>query len=220
LRDERPQPARDQVASLLSEAEEVRTRLLTSAIDVGEVNYLLRKRHTEALAESWRESSRTLPVTIETPSADDIWSAASLKARCPIAYADAFAAALAQKYNCPLVTGDPEFRRMDQLELDWIGSGEAPNQAGWPHSFGVRYRVVIGMSDMPNPRYDQARRSVQALGPAGQLRLIAKLVGQLSGNMEHLPHRSLLELQGLGKDVWQGVDMEEHVRGERSSWGG
>jgi predicted nucleic acid-binding protein len=31
------------------------------------------------------------------------------------------AAALAQKYNCPLVTGDPEFRRVDQLELDWIG---------------------------------------------------------------------------------------------------
>jgi predicted nucleic acid-binding protein len=39
-------------------------------------------------------------------------------ARFPIAYADAFAAALAQKYNCPLVTGDPEFRRVDQLELD------------------------------------------------------------------------------------------------------
>jgi predicted nucleic acid-binding protein len=48
-------------------------------------------------------------------------------ARFPIADADAFAAALAQKYNCPLVTGDPEFQRVDQLELDWIGSSEAPN---------------------------------------------------------------------------------------------
>jgi hypothetical protein len=27
---------------------------------------------------------------------------------------------LCQKYNCPLVTGDPEFRSVDQLELDWI----------------------------------------------------------------------------------------------------
>ena len=51
----------------------------------------------------------------------------SLKGRFPIAYADAFAAALAQKYNCPLATGDPEFRRVDQLELDWIGGSEAPN---------------------------------------------------------------------------------------------
>jgi ribonuclease VapC len=121
------QPACDQVASLLSEAEEGRARLLMSAINVGEVYYFLRKHHTEALADSWRESSRTLPVTIETPSADDIWSAASLKARYPIAYADAFAAALAQKYNCPLVTGDPDFRRVDQLELDWVGDSGVPN---------------------------------------------------------------------------------------------
>jgi hypothetical protein len=76
------------------------------------------------------------------------------------------------------------------------------------------------MSDMPNPRYDQAKRSVQALDPADQLRLIAELVGRLSGTVEHQPHRSLLELQGLGKDVWQGVDVEKYLRGERSSWGG
>ena len=121
------QPASGLVARLLSEAEEGQVRLLMSAINVGEVYYFLRKHHTGALAESWRESSRTLPVTIEVPTADDIWSAASLKARFPIAYADAFAAALAQKYNCPLVTGDPEFRRVDQLELDWIGGSYASN---------------------------------------------------------------------------------------------
>jgi predicted nucleic acid-binding protein len=38
-------------------------------------------------------------------SSEDIWNAA----------------ALARKYNCPLVTGDPEFRSVDRLELDWIG---------------------------------------------------------------------------------------------------
>ena len=48
----------------------------------------------------------------------------TLQSQFPIAYADAFAAALAQKYNCPLVTGDPEFRRVDQLEIDWIGGIE------------------------------------------------------------------------------------------------
>jgi len=82
---------------------------------------LLRKHHGEALAGSWRETARTLPVTIEVPSTDDIWAAATLKSRFPISYADAFAAALAQKYNCPLVTGDPELRRVDQLEIDWLG---------------------------------------------------------------------------------------------------
>ena len=121
------QPASDLVGKLLSEAEDGQTRLLMSAINVGEVYYFLRKHRVVALAESWRESSRTLPATIEVPTAEDICSAASLKARFPIAYADAFAAALAQKYNCPLVTGDPEFRRVYQLELDWIGASYAPN---------------------------------------------------------------------------------------------
>jgi hypothetical protein len=78
----------------------------------------------------------------------------------------------------------------------------------------------MGMSEMPNPLYDQARRSVQALGPADQLRLIAELVGRLSGELDRQPRRSLLELQGLGKAVWQGVDVDEYLRQERSSWNG
>ena len=114
------QPAADRVERLLAEAEAGQTRLLMSALNVGEVYYFLMKHHSQDLAESWRESSRTLPAAIEVPSAEDIWSAAALKGRFAIAYADAFAAALAQKYNCPLVTGDPEIRQVDQLELDWI----------------------------------------------------------------------------------------------------
>jgi predicted nucleic acid-binding protein len=115
------QPASGLVSGLLADAENGRIRLLMSAINVGEVYYFLRKHHSDALAESWRESSRTLPATIEVPATDDIWNAATLKSRFAIAYADGFAAALAQKFNCPLVTGDPEFRRVEQLELDWIG---------------------------------------------------------------------------------------------------
>jgi hypothetical protein len=78
----------------------------------------------------------------------------------------------------------------------------------------------MGMSDMPNPHYDQAKQSVQALGPADQLRLIAELVARLSGELDRRPRRSLLELQGLGKGVWQGVDVDEYLRRERSSWNG
>jgi len=71
---------------------------------------------------------------------------------------------------------------------------------------------------MPNPSYDQAKRSVQALGPADRLRLIAELVGRLSTDIQRRPHRSLLELQGLGEDVWQGVDVDEYLRRERSAF--
>jgi hypothetical protein len=90
----------------------------------------------------------------------------------------------------------------------------------WRSGHEERYRVVMGMSDVPNPHYDQAKRSVQALGPADQLRLIAELVGRLSGDLDRQPRRSLLELQGLGKGVWQDVDVDEYLRQERSSWNG
>lgn len=96
-----------------------------STIHVGEVYFSLRKQHSEKLSEWWRESSRTLPVTIEVPTGDEIWDAALLKGQYPIAYADAVAAALAHKYHCPLVTGDPELRSVKGLELDWIGSSTA-----------------------------------------------------------------------------------------------
>ena len=113
-------PARRLVEALLAEAEQGRSRLLMSAVNVGEVYYILRKKHHDAAAESWREYSATLPVTLNVPDSEDIWSAAVLKGRYPIAYADAFAAALAQKYNCPLVTGDPEFRAIADLRLEWV----------------------------------------------------------------------------------------------------
>jgi ribonuclease VapC len=115
------QPATDTVAKLFAESEAGATRLFMSAINVGEVYYFLRKHHSEGLAESWRELSRTLPATIEVPTADDIWDAALLKGRYPIAYADGFAAALARKHRCPLVTGDAELRSVAGLELAWIG---------------------------------------------------------------------------------------------------
>lgn len=114
------QPATDAVATLFAESEAGTSRLFMSAINVGEVYYFLRKHHSEELAASWRASSQTLPATIEVPTADEIWDAALLKGRYPIAYADAFAAALAQKYQCPLVTGDPELRSITGLDLDWI----------------------------------------------------------------------------------------------------
>ena len=111
----------DLVEDLLAEAQTGTIRLLMSAINVGEVYYYLRKYGGQGLADSWRNSSTTLPVTIEVPTLAEIWDAALLKGQYPIAYADAFAAALAQKYRCPLMTGDPEFRSIPDLELDWIG---------------------------------------------------------------------------------------------------
>jgi hypothetical protein len=36
----------------------------------------------------------------------------------------------------------------------------------------------------------------------------------------HESRTSILELQGLGKAIWQGVDAQEYVNRERASWNG
>jgi len=72
---------------------------------------------------------------------------------------------------------------------------------------------------MASSPYENARKCVEALAPADQLRLVAELVSRLSGSVDRQP-RSLLELEGLGQDVWQGLDVDEYLRRERSSWNG
>ena len=116
------QPAGKLVAEVLVQAEAGKIHLFMSAINVGEIYYFLRKHHNGTLAEDWRALSQTLPVTLEVPNMSDIWDAAALKGQFPISYADAFAAALAQKHACALITGDREFRSVKHLELHWIGS--------------------------------------------------------------------------------------------------
>jgi ribonuclease VapC len=48
-------------------------------------------------------------------------TAAHIKARHPVSYADAFAVALAQEYGATVVTGDPEVRAVESLiNVDWL----------------------------------------------------------------------------------------------------
>jgi predicted nucleic acid-binding protein len=49
----------------------------------------------------------------------------ALKAEYPISYADSYAAALAQISNASLLTGDPEFRRLEEegfLKVSWLSN--------------------------------------------------------------------------------------------------
>jgi len=72
---------------------------------------------------------------------------------------------------------------------------------------------------MPATPYESAKRFLEALGPADQLRLVAEVISRMSGELGRQP-RSLLELEGLGQDLWQSVDADDYLRRERSSWNG
>jgi predicted nucleic acid-binding protein len=95
-------PGADAVGDLLGQE-----RPLISWINLGEVHYVLRRLHGEDAAT---ETVRDLRDVIDARLPDErlVIDAARIKADHPIAYADAFAAALTVAGDATLWTGDPE----------------------------------------------------------------------------------------------------------------
>lgn len=98
-----------------------------SWINIGEVHYTMVKRSSKESAEEFLALLPALPIRCVMPTAEDVMSAARLKAQYPISYADAFAAGLAIKHSLPVLTGDPEFLTLKKhLSIQWIGADRKP----------------------------------------------------------------------------------------------
>lgn len=95
-------PAAEAVSDLLGQEKP-----LMSWINLGEVHYVLRRLHGEDAAT---ETVRDLRDVIDARLPDErlVIDAARIKADHPMAYADAFAAALTVAGDATLWTGDPE----------------------------------------------------------------------------------------------------------------
>jgi predicted nucleic acid-binding protein len=95
------EPAASRVEALLP------LRPLMSWINVGEVAYLVERREGRAGAVEVVDFLRGR-LTLELPPAERVLEAASIKARRPVSYADAFAVATAIANGAVLLTGDPD----------------------------------------------------------------------------------------------------------------
>ena len=95
-------PAAGVVSDLLA-----RDKPLMSWINLGEVHYLLRRLQGE---DDATETVRDLRDVVDARLPDErlVLDAARIKADHPMAYADAFAAALTVAQDATLWTGDPE----------------------------------------------------------------------------------------------------------------
>lgn len=62
------------------------------------------------------------------------------------------------------------------------------------------------------------RQYIKPLPNSEKLRLIAAVSNDLVENETEKPKRSLLELEGLGKEVWEGIDAQEYVSELRDEW--
>ena len=117
----RGEPGAERVRDLLLRARSGEAHLYLCLVNYGEVLYISERQGGRPAAEEAIRIIDHLPLEIVPADRDLTFAAAHLKARYPISYADAFAAALAQKLGAILVTGDPEFRKVEAVvEIEWL----------------------------------------------------------------------------------------------------
>jgi hypothetical protein len=70
------------------------------------------------------------------------------------------------------------------------------------------------------PTVARVLESVRALTPQEQLDLLEQIAALLRAALPPQPMHSILELEGLGAHVWQGIRAQEYVSQERAAWDG
>lgn len=111
----------DLVADLLqqTQADEVQTRM--TWVNVGEVAYIVERRWGTGQVYQVLGTLEATKIDIVPVGRSLALAAAHIKAEHPLAYADAFAAALAMAEDATLVTGDPELKSLEKgLSIQWI----------------------------------------------------------------------------------------------------
>ncbi len=113
----------ERVCNLLEAANKGNCRLFMCIINLGEVIYIVERERGLPKAQEVLARIDELPIEIIDAERKLTLSAVHIKKDCPVAYADCFAAALSQTRNAVLITGDPEFRKIEtvcDIEIEWL----------------------------------------------------------------------------------------------------
>ena len=74
--------------------------------------------------------------------------------------------------------------------------------------------ATLNIENFPDEIYEQLQRRAEREHRS----LAQEVVHILEKSVEEPELHSILELRGLGKELWEGIDPVEHVRTERDSW--
>lgn len=115
------EPTAERVADIIADANEDGTPLLMTAINLGEVWYIIAREASEADAERSVAEIKQLGIDIVDADWPLVREAAGFKAKHKMSYADGFAAALAKQKKAHLVTGDHEFAALESdIQIMWL----------------------------------------------------------------------------------------------------
>lgn len=106
------------VRELIKGAEDGSVELYMSAINMAEVKYMLSRRGKNS--PQIMAAIEALPINIT--SADEyIDQVVALKTAHAVSLADCFGASVAIRFNCPIVTADPEFEKLEPVvKVEWL----------------------------------------------------------------------------------------------------
>ncbi|MGD0629794.1 MAG: hypothetical protein ABR987_10590 [Terracidiphilus sp.] len=68
--------------------------------------------------------------------------------------------------------------------------------------------------------YEKALKIAESLSPENRRRLLEELSALAAKDAPSQPQHSIMELRGLGKEIWEGIDAQEYINNERASWDG
>ena len=113
--------AGEKVRDILKDAAEHGRELWLSVINWGEVLYVIERKAGKDKRDDIARLMSQMHLRVVDADQEMTMLAASYKARGRISYADCFAAALAKTKKAEVVTGDKEFKEVeDEIKVSWL----------------------------------------------------------------------------------------------------
>ena len=111
----------EKVESFFIAAIEKDTPILMTSVNFGEVYYIILRECGQERASQIEKIIATLPIEMVDVDRELAREAGRFKATKKISYADCFAAALAKRSKAELITGDEEFRAVEnEVRIAWL----------------------------------------------------------------------------------------------------
>jgi predicted nucleic acid-binding protein len=115
------EPSAQEIADLISNAHDEEIPVYMTVVNAGEVWYTIAREISEEDANSSIKELRDLRIRFEDVDWALAQEAARFKSQHKMSYADCYAAALAKTTKGDLVTGDKEFKPLeDQIKIQWV----------------------------------------------------------------------------------------------------
>jgi ribonuclease VapC len=111
----------EKVKAILEEARNGTACAMLNVINMGEIIYTVQRQFGQQAKLDVIMNIGRLGIVILPAPNDLVFRAAELKATFAMTYADTFAVASAIEQGAAVVTGDPEFRQVEQLvKVIWV----------------------------------------------------------------------------------------------------